>query len=205
MTAQDVINLAVSAELKQLSVKEDTDVVLGFINLGILELYKRFPLEEAEAIVWLTDGKATYKLDGTDPDVDMNTDKELLLISRVYSEDSKTIELNDEDNLVGVYTPTYNTIEVPFIIQDEYLSVIYRVTPKFLTSINDTVPIPPQLLEALLNYIGYRGHGSVSGELKAENQSHYLRFENSCNRAIMEGLIQAEKIPSKKFEQRGFV
>ena len=204
MIAQDVINFAVNAELKQLAVKNDIQAILGFINLGILELYKKFPLEEAEAILWLTDGKAEYRLDGTDEDVEIDKDKELLLIFNVYDEDGEVVPLNTNE-LYGVNTPAYNVIEVPSIHQDEYLSVIYRVTPKFLTSITDTLPLPPQLLEPLLKYIAYKGYGSVNGGLNQETQSHYVRFEDSCNKILLEGLIQPESIDETKFEQRGFV
>ena len=34
MTAQDVINLAKNAELKQLAIKDDDLAVLGYLNLG---------------------------------------------------------------------------------------------------------------------------------------------------------------------------
>jgi len=209
MTAQDVINLAKNAELKQLAVRTDDSAVLGFINLGLLELYKRFPLKEAEAIITLRDGKTTYKLDGTDPDVSIDSDKELLIITGAYttSDDGfvEEMTMNDEDDIMGINTPSYNTVEIPATAEGVLVSIIYRATPKFITSVDDLLPLPPQLLEALLNYVGYRGHGSVSGELNAENQSHYVRFENSCKRVILEGLITSDDLVSKKFKNRGFV
>jgi len=209
MTAQDVINLAKNAELKQLAVRTDDSAVLGFVNLGLLELYKRFPLKEAEAIITLRDGKTTYKLDGTDPDVSTDSDKELLIITGAYttSDDGfvEEMTMNDEDDIMGINTPSYNTVEIPATAEGVLVSIIYRATPKFITSVDDLLPLPPQLLEALLNYVGYRGHGSVSGELNTENQSHYVRFENSCKRVILEGLITSDDLVSKKFKNRGFV
>jgi len=212
MTAQDVINLAKNSELKQLAVQNDDLAVLGYLNLGLLELYKRFPLEEAEAIITLRDGKTSYKLDGTDPDVSMNTAKELLVIAGVFTtikEGNETwvveLTINDESDMSGVDTPSFNTIEVPAVKTGARISVIYRVTPAFLTSLTDILPLPPQLLEALLHYIGYRGHGSVKGGINAEDQSHYIRFENSCKRVLLEGLITTEDLISKKFYNKGFV
>ena len=209
MTAQMIIDLAKNAELKQLAIKDDDIAVLGFINLGMLELYKRFPLEEAEAIITLRDGKTTYKLDGTDEDVELEAGKDVLVIVAAYTtdKDGKVIEMpiNDEDNLLGINTPSYNTIEVPSTAEGALISIIYRVAPTFIISTSDNVPIPPQLLEALLNYIGYRGHGSVNGDLKTENQSHYVRFDNSCKRVLLEGLIPTDDLMSKKLYDRGFV
>jgi len=218
MTAQDVINLAKNAELKQLAIKNDELAVLGYLNLGLLELYKRFPLEEAEAIITLRDGKTRYKLDGTDADVAMTAGKDLLAIAGVYTTalsshidmygySTKVIpmSINDEDDPAGVNTPSFNTLEVPAVATGALISVIYRVAPTFLTALTDIVPMPPQLLEALLNYIGYRGHGSINGELKTENQSHYVRFENSVKRVILDGLIPTDDLISKKLFHRGFV
>jgi len=206
MTAQDVINLAKYSELKQLAVKDDDLAVLSYLNLGVLELYKRFPLEEAEAIITLRDGKTLYSLDGIDPDVSMDINKELLVIAGVYTtikegNKIKVIEMtiNDEDDMSGVDTPSFNTVEIPAVKTGAVISVIYRVTPKFLTALTDTLPLPPQLLEALLNYIGYRGHGAVNGSANAEDQSYAIRFENSCKRVLLEGLITTEDLVSKKF------
>ena len=209
MTVQNVIDLAKNAELKQLAVKDDINAVLGFINMGVLELYKRFPLEEAEAIITLRDGKTSYRLDGTDTDVSIDTSKEILLIIGAYTTSAdgyvEEMTLNDEDDIMGINTPSYNVVEIPAVAEGVIVSVIYRVAPAFLTSVNDIVPLPPQLLEALLNYIGYRGHGSVNGELKTENQSHYMRFDNSCKRVILDGLIPTDDLVAKKIYDRGFV
>ena len=209
MTAQDVINLAKNAELKQLAIKDDDLAVLGYLNLGLLELYKRFPLEEAEAMITLRDGKTSYKLDGTDADVAMDANKELLMIVGAYELGDNglpiPVVINDEDDMLSINTPSYNVVEIPAVATGVLISIIYRVAPKFLSAVTDVVPLPPQLLEALLNYIGYRGHGSINGELKSENQSHYVRFENSCRRVALDGLIATEDLISKKLYNRGFV
>jgi len=209
MKAQDIVNLAKNGELKQLAVKNDDMAVLGYLNLGVLELYKRFPLEEAEAVITLRDGKTEYSLDGSDADVAMPANKEVLTVVGAYTTDENgelvSMPINDEDNPLGLNTPSFNVVEVPATLTGAVVSVIYRVTPKFLTALDESVNVPPQLLEALLNYIGYRGHGALNGELKTENQSHYVRFENSIKRVMLEGLIATDDLISKKFNSRGFI
>ena len=69
MTVQQIIDMAKAGELKNLVL--DTDTILAALNLGIIELYKRFPLRVEEAIVSLDGSKQYYKMDGADPDVDM--------------------------------------------------------------------------------------------------------------------------------------
>ena len=49
MTVQQIIDMAKAGELKNLVL--DTDTILAALNLGIIELYKRFPLRVEEAIV----------------------------------------------------------------------------------------------------------------------------------------------------------
>ena len=206
MTAQDVINLAKNAELKQLAVKTDDSAVLGFINLGLLEIYKRFSLKEAEAIITQTLGKSSYTLNSEDPDVSVSENDNLLLVVAVYNEKGECLPINDANDPKSIYTPTYNTIEIPDVIDGEILSVIYRVSPKFLTSVDDTVPIPPQLLEALLNYVGYKGHTSINDKPAEGSPSYLTKFENSCLKVMYEGLLPQDDIShSKKFITRGFV
>ena len=44
MTVRQVIDLAKASELTGLPAASKDETVLGFINLGVLELYKRFTL-----------------------------------------------------------------------------------------------------------------------------------------------------------------
>ena len=205
MLASQVIALAKDSELRQLAVKDNDSAILGFINLGLLELYKRFTLAQDEAILTLQDGKSLYTLDGTDPDVSMGLSENFLIVSDCFDEQGDTVMVNDENDPLGIMTPTYNTVEVPNVAQDERMSVIYRTAPNFLTKTTDVLPIPPQLLEALLNYIGYRGHSTISADVKDENNTHYVRFNDSCKRVEELGLITADDLVSYQWNDRGFV
>ena len=149
--------MAKAGELKNLVL--DTDTILAALNLGIIELYKRFPLRVEEAIVTLGN-KEYYKMDGTDPDVDMPTDAPYMWIVRAYGEvptDSgvsvNELPINDEDNLLSINTVNWCTIQVPASIDTETISLIYVAAPVLLTAgdLNKTLPIPPQLYDALLH------------------------------------------------------
>lgn len=205
MLASKVIDLAKNTELRQLGVKDNVEAVLGFVNLGMLELYKRFPLKTDEAIVTLRDGKTTYLLDGTDVDVSISSVENFLLVSECYDEQGELVLINDESDPLGIMTPSYNTIEVPNVAEGEKLSLIYRCAPNFATAVTNNLILPPQLLEALLHYIGYRGNATISSDTKAENNAHYIRFEQSCNRVIEQGLILPDDLEALNFELRGFV
>ena len=202
--------MAKAGELKNLVL--DTDTILAALNLGIIELYKRFPLRVEEAIVTLGN-KEYYKMDGTDPDVDMPTDAPYMWIVRAYGEvpmdcdvSVNELPINDEDNLLSINTVNWCTIQVPASIDNETISLIYVAAPVLLTAgdLNKTLPIPPQLYEALLHYVGYRAHGALDGNIQAENSTHYQRFETSCQRAKESGMYTTDSMELDR-DMKGFV
>lgn len=212
MIISTAIDLLVQAELKQLSIKDDKNAIRGFINSGILELYKRFNLWEVEAVITMVTGTKLYTLDGNDPNVSIDlSDHDFLMIEEVWlvslddDIDDKKLIINDKLDKDGVMTPKYNQVYVTTEIDTRTLEVIYRAAPKFLTNEKADIPLPPQFNEALFNYVGYRGHGSVKGDIKSENNTHYMRFEASCSRIKLEGLYTQDSLSSNKFDTRGFV
>jgi hypothetical protein len=205
MLVSEVVQLAIDGELSQLAIRKRPSAVISFINLGVLELYKRFPLKQEEAIITLANGKTIYTMDGNDPAVSMESANNFLIISECYDMHGDPVPINDEQNILGIMTPSYNTIEVPNIVEGERLNVIYRTSPKFVTTGSDQLQLPLQLLEALLYYVGFKGHGTVTSDIKTENNTHYMRYDQSCNRVENDGLILVDDLISYNFEARGFV
>ena len=205
MTAQQVIDLAKTGELKQLAIKDDTEAVIGFINLGLIELYKRFPIETKEYMIQVQDGVTEYTLPA-----------DCMWVVRAFGEvavsDNKTavneFPINADENPYSVNIVAWNKVQIPALAVGEYVSLIYVASPQQVTlaTINDPLPIPEQMIEALLNYIGYRGHGSVDGKINAESNTHYQRFELSVNRIKKEGMFAAESVDMPyRIVDRGFV
>ena len=62
MILQDVIDLARYSELANTAIKNNTDAIILFLNAGMTELYKRFPLLTNEHIVNLIEGTTDYPL-----------------------------------------------------------------------------------------------------------------------------------------------
>ncbi|NOQ48130.1 MAG: hypothetical protein GQ576_03170, partial [Methanococcoides sp.] len=149
--------------------------------MGILEIYKRFNLWEAEAVITMADGVLLYKLDGLDANVAIDlSDHVLLMIEEVYEETGEKMVLNDELDPYSVSTPQYHQIEVVEEVIGQTMGVIYRAAPLFLTNEKQELPIPPQFIEALFHYVGFKGHGSIKSDIRGENNTHYIRFEASC-------------------------
>ncbi len=206
MNVSEAVDMMREAELKQLSIKDDKKAIMGFLNLGILELYKRFNLWEAEAIITMVTGTTLYTLLESDPNVSIDlSDHQLLMVEQIFDELGEEMVLNDELDADSLTTPKYNQVEVVEETDGALLSVVYRAAPVFLVHEKQEIPLPPQFFEALFHYVGYRGHGSVKGDLKSENNSHYQRFDKSCDNIEFHGLFIQDDLQSTKFQKRGFV
>jgi hypothetical protein len=202
MNISEAVDLLAESELKQLKVKENKKAVMGFINFGILELYKRFVLWQGEAILTMADGVTEYKLDGIDANVSIDlSDNTFLHLDEVYDEDGESLSINDESDPMGVATPRWNVVEIPPVglTVGAELSLIYRAAPKFLTHEKQEIPLPPQMFEALFLYVGFRGHSGVKNNPQTENNQHYKKFERSCDRVKYEGLFTEDSLNSSKF------
>jgi len=209
MTVEKVIDLAVKGELKKLAVKDDTDSVISFINLGMIELYKRFPLDTEEVIIEL--GRVTDNNDSYEriSDTVYKLPNDLMYISAAYEEDGTEISINKEDDPLSIMTISWNKIQVPVATSGAYISVIYVKQPTLIVNTPETlasdIDLPVQLVEALLHYIGYRGHGSIDGNIQAENNTHYQRFEASVQRTKTLGVMTADGPLSRNVQEKGWV
>ena len=193
MTVQQVIDMAAKGELANIAAKNDNDKILSYINLGIIELYKRFPLKVEEHIIELQDGVTTYDL----PD-------NLMWITAAYGEVEDTkdtvkieeIPVNEEDNPLSINTIGWSQVQIPVANTGSFVSIIYVAAPEYLTADNlaGKIPVPPQMIEALLHYVGYRAHAAMDGNIQAENSTHYTRFEASCKRIEERGMYTSDDL-----------
>lgn len=204
ITARTLISLAREGELKTLAVKDNLDAVLGFINLGLIELYKRFPIEVNEFIIPIETGKTVYELPN---DFMWAVEASVGVPLKTGEVVVEPIEVNSDEAL-SVNIVAWNKVQIPVGIGGVWVSIIYVGTPKPITEddLDCPLPIPDQMIEALLNYVGYRGHGSVNGDLNAESNTHYQRFEMSVSRITQEGMFSPTSIAMvDRVIEKGFV
>lgn len=213
MTVADVIEYAKYGELAQLSVGEQLlddnpakvveaeKKVLSYINLGLIELYKRFSLRTEETTVTMTADNTLYTIN----------EPSLNSIYSIFDEAGKQQVLNDELDANSIMTPSYNTIQIQNPAPGGVLYIVYNASPTAIAWADNLttipVPIPPAMLEALLHYIGYRAHSAMHGEINSENNTHYMRFDKSCKDLKELGVVPTEDgMPSAaKLEDKGFV
>lgn len=229
MTAREVIALARSGELQQLSpfIKDDDNVLVSFINLALIEIYKRFVMRTSEALITLRAGKTIYKLDGTDPDVSMPINEKFMYIISAYGNgrpDSTEVDntillpINVEEDPYSINTVSYDSIQIPLITAGAMVSLIYASMPRKVGEIpagatpkpnylDEELDLPYPFMEALLHYMGYRGHGAMDGNIQTESNTHYMRFEASCNKIkeLGVGITDDDVDMGRRLNNRGFV
>lgn len=222
MLLTTILDQARNGELKSLSTKDKTDeVVIGYVNSAIAALYTRFSIKTEEALVTLRTNKTIYSLDATDGDVLVNGSPipadDVLGIISAFDELGSSLPINDPNQPYGIYTPSYNAVQIPYSVDGAYISIIYRQNPTLLVAedivdaegalnvLTTNVEIPMQLLEPLLHFIGYRAHGSVDGMIEKENNTHYMRFKGACAEVEALGVMTYDSMPSRDVSMKGFV
>jgi len=207
MKVCDVIDLAIGSELKNLNVKDDRRVVLGYYNLGVLEIHKRFTLNQQKATVNMVAGVNKYSFKESDLNVEIDlSDNVYLKIDELRDKEDNLLALNNEVNGKGIQTLSFDTIDIPDEVLDPgfSLNVLYRASPKFAVHEEAEVSLPQQFLEALLHYMAYKGHGIIVGNDQQDNNTYFRRFLGSCKQISKNGLFNQNELESSKFVDRGF-
>lgn len=211
----------------------DYDKIVSYVNLGLIELYKRFLLKEAEVVVQQYDQIQTYYLEGkyaatsdSNEPIKYIEDSiyqpfmdDVLKIEQVFNElGIPLIENQDgcmscwssEGPLHPVYTPSYNSIQVPQPEKENQMIVTYRASHEEilvpgLDPETTEVRIPPGLLEALVLYIGARVYAGMNSDQNAEGNNYYAKFEASCQKYTDLGLVKRDDNTNAKLDCAGWV
>lgn len=209
MKLLNVIRIARNTTLKNLSEVDKTDEVLvDYVNLATLNLYKRFTLKTEEAIISLETGDTQYVLDGTDPDVNMPAGSEVMQITSAYDEKGR-IGINNDVDPLGIYLIDYKTVQVPIVTDNAFISLLFKPYPieiVYETDIDDNtidkdIELPRGAIDCLLNYIGYLAYDSVDN---GSGDSYLQKYEFSCSKLIEDGVVPQETYIID-VNERGFI
>lgn len=208
MKVSDVINFAVTGELRPLGVADidnanadrssNINSLMSYINQGVIELYKRFGLSTKEQVL-------TSVADGTS----YPTTDDFLYAIYAIGDDENEVEvgINDETSDFSIFTNTPFSILLKYdeeIYSDlTQVTVTYAAAPALVTKETDTVLLPYQFLEALINYMAYKAHSSLIATPQGDNNTYYRRFEASCARLINDGIINLDNGTNNKLNQKG--
>lgn len=198
--------------------------VVAHINLGMTELYKKFPLSVKEVSIQQYASISTYFLNpiyginsGTTEPIKYIIDSAgspfvdtVFKIEEVLDTDELPIKLNDRNTTGSVFTPQYNSIKLPAPNDTDITIVRYRsghtkIDVAGLDPETKEVELPIILLEALLLYVAARVYaGAPSLDGSNESQIHLAKFAAACNRVKDEDLINEENYANTKLEIKGW-
>lgn len=216
MKLENIINTARNGELKSLSAKDKTDgVVIDYINTAVVALYNRFVLRTVVAKLTPAGDKVLYSLDRLGVDVRDRTvvvdynKKELNRVISVTDNLGNAYTINDDSDKATIRMPNYDSVVIPVEKPEgfAYYNVLISVVPVEVpldADLSYNLDVPRFLLEAMMHYIGYRAHGSVDGNIQAENNTHLMRFVAACNAVEALGLIPTDNTV-RSVAVKGFV
>ena len=205
MLVQDVIDLASFSELSSTAIKDNTPVILLFLNAAMLELHKRFPLKIEEQVLVLVEGVTTYPV---------NSD--FLYVLDAYGEVSEDnpnvlapkVPINEENDPRSIFFPNHREVLVPLTTNGAIISLVYAAKPPRYTEVDlaTELDLPDTLIEPLLQYMAYKAHAGITAGIQDEHNTHYRRFDSSCRKARELGVaypLDSWCMPDRLF-YRGF-
>ena len=189
MIIKDIISLAKYSELAGVAVKDDVEAIVAFINLGMLELYTRFPVKTGEYTIALVDEVRYYDMPGDF----MYATCAFTKIIENSKEKIAPVSINDDNDEHSIHFNDWNTVHVPASAAILDITVRYVPKPENITTsqANDGISpldLPDTLIDCLLSYLGYRAHLGIRSDSQAENNSHWLRFDRNCKKALESGV-----------------
>jgi len=204
MKVQEVVDIARYSELANVAVKDNTAAILSFLNLGMIELYTRFPIKTEEHIIDLRENTTMYEMPA-------NFMYALSAYGEVPEDAAdlvRPVAINEEDDPYSIFFPDWNTVQVPAVANGSYISIIYVAKPVTYTAedMDVEIELPNTLVDALVSYIGYRAHMGIRGDAQSDNNAHWLRFDRSCKKARELGVafpVDSLKM-SERINDRGF-
>ena len=200
--------------------------IIPHINLALTSIYTKFPLRTEEVIVKQYEHIQTYTLDRKyaqtntesefSPRYIMDSEFEpfhdnVLKIERIYDELGRELFSNDDTEYWTIWTPEYNSFQIPYPDPENALSIEYRADHPRINLVNldpstTEVRIPPQLVSAVCFFIASRVHGAMAGEGHTQVANNYMqKYEMTCNEMINLNVFNKQIMNNLKLEVAGWV
>jgi hypothetical protein len=234
MKLDQVIQVLATGELSQANLgSNDVDgitsnnksMLVNHINMAMIDLYTRFPLALKE--IWLTpnDHMTTYKLHSKHADTNVESTElkyindsvyvpfkdDILIVDQVFNEIGCEVPLNDSNNCNSVFTPTFNTIQIPCPSPENSYCIVYRASPELLdTGVrcngDADIELPHSFIPALCYFVASRFHASRTHTNSiVESASYMQKYEAACNILMLSGAYTANNTTNLKARANGWV
>jgi|TARA_R110000823_G_scaffold266615_1_gene386363 hypothetical protein len=179
---------------------------INYVNLSNLALHKRFHLLQK-----------TFELDSPLDGEEFNLPDDFLTpIQAYYAVDFEPVTI--KDSYINVVDSVDTAVSI--LIPEPFKAIIkgndsklrpqilmkYAASPKRATKAATDLKVSEVYTEAMLNYSAYKAHSAISGDIKDENNTYYLRYEASCKQLIQSGMWGNNEIETNtKLTDNGFI
>ena len=222
MKVSEVIATARSCELSNLSTSSFTDSrIIQFINLGIIELSKRFVISTKAENIKTSMYTSMYTLRSKDVIgiLDIYDKTGRALVSQVLSDDEDSYDYKLINNTTFLYrhksdyksSEEVNPITGIEILQytqepDNELMVVYSAVANLVVNATDELTIPLVFIDPLVAYIGYKASHSITQAQSGggENMTSLTKFEASCRLLENSVYVGQTNLMSKSIQSKGF-
>jgi hypothetical protein len=221
---KDLFKLLATGEFSNINLSRDNtgsikeseyEKVIGHINLGILEIYKRFKFLKEELTLHVNPSVEKYYLRseritslhnidttsyierpvGADGDDQIN----IIEVTGVYASDGEEYVINNRLIIPAILQLSPDTIKITGLTTAEIMSVVYQAYPSKITTEGDyfdpedyAVHIPEVIIEPLLYYVAsrvYKPMGSNDSTANADKSVGYeQKYELACQKLDLYGL-----------------
>ena len=235
---KDIFDLLATGELSNIKLnkmasgeigEEDYPAIVGHINLGLMELYKRFNLRQAYLNLHILPGTDTYYLRPSKVSLVENMDDRtyiergagcdddfaVLKVVQVYNADGVLQKLNDMRAALRIISVTQDTLHIAPIESAEVLTLMYQTSPVKIVIEDDFDPeetfidIPQAIIEPLLYYVASRVFqpiGANSSTPDADKSAVYMnQYEMACAKIGQYGLDTQINDARQGFQEGGWV
>ena len=195
MLVQDVIAL-VQIRSQHISLAEDDDTVIRFINLAMAELYRRFNLSVKSETVVVNMDRALYELEN--PDVQ--------LILALYDHMGRELKQSDviDSHEADVKLVNYRS----FLLNHRFnghVYVIYKASPVMIRDVADNLKLPDCMISPMLTYISYLTNDTINRDNKNEASMFLQLFDKQCQELENQGYKVQLSTESYAVQAKGFV
>ena len=222
MKVSQFLSLVRDSELSNLSSNSFTDGrLINFMNLGIIELSKRFRLATKVETIQTSMYTHIYTLRHSDVinilDIIDSTGKSLnpqrasdsenydyklmsnnsFLLKRKFD----YVESITHTKVKGGELEDLQEVQAP----DLSLVVVYSAIADLVTDKEDELPIPELFIEALMSYVGYKLYRSLGVNGQNDSSEKWKVFEYCCSLVTNSSFAGNDTILGNSVQSKGFV
>ena len=235
MLLSDIFMYLAYGELSQMAIgtnnrggidESDYPTLISHINLGLTNLHSRLPLKQSQVIIAQQSDRVLYPLtpiyaiNSTSAEsnkfiLDSATEpfiNNVLKIEEVYTENNILLPLNDSAKDNSLFTPSFNTLQVPTPEANKVLAVLYRANHAQLPAKRGVdistieLDIPAVLIELLLTFVVGRVAAAGNNQTSIQEAAAYQqKYELQVQQIIQSGALSVDRPSNLRMRSNGWV